>query len=108
MNSNNISGYNTNESSTQNNQPEDDNKKCALKKTNRSRFSFANNDENIEQSNIFIMPDFVKEILDKKFWTLSFTNFLRGENRSNLDEYYFEKALLSDEIQIIKKWIEAE
>ena len=108
VNSNNISGYNTNESSTQNNQPEDDNKKCALKKTNRSRFSFANNDENIEQSNIFIMPDFVKEILDKKFWTLSFTNFLRGENRSNLDEYYFEKALLSDEIQIIKKWIEAE
>ncbi len=54
------------------------------------------------------MPDFVKEILDKKFWTLSFTNFLRGENRSNLNEYYFEKALLSDEIQIIKKWIEAE
>ena len=107
VNSNNISRYNTNESSTQNNQQEDDIKKNIFKNTNKSRFSFVNSEENIEQNNILIIPDFVKEILNKKFLSLSFANFLRGDNKGSLGKYCSEEFLLADEIKIIKKWVEA-
>ena len=64
----NISGYNTNESSIQNTQQEDvEMKKNYNNKSKKSRFSFVNNHtENIDNNNIFNVPDFVEEILNKK------------------------------------------
>ena len=101
----NISGYNTNESSTQNNQQEDSEIKKNFKISKKSRFSFVNNyTENIEQKNIFNVPDFVEEILNKKIFLLSFTHLIKGQAQHSLEKYYSEEVLLADEIKIIKNW----
>jgi hypothetical protein len=101
----NISGYNTNESSTQNNQQEDLEIKKNFKISKKSRFSFVNNyTENIEQKNIFNVPDFVEEILNKKIFLLSFTHLIKGQAQHSLEKYYSEEVLLADEIKIIKNW----
>ncbi len=76
----NLSGYNTNESSIQNNQQEDSEKKNYNKISKKSRFSFVNNyTENIDKKNIFNVPDFVKKILNKKIFLLSFANLIKGQ-----------------------------
>ena len=101
----NISGYNTNESSIQNNQQEDSEIKKNFKISKKSRFSFVNNyTENIEQKNIFNVPDFVEEILNKKIFLLSFTHLIKGQAQHSLEKYYSEEVLLADEIKIIKNW----
>lgn len=102
----NISAYNTNESSIQNNQQEDsDNKKINIKRTKKSRFSFVNNNiENIDKKDIFIVPEFVEEILNKKFFLLSFANLIKGRYKIDFSQYYSEEVFLADEIKIIEKW----
>ena len=106
VNLNNISGYNTNESSIQNNQQED----SEIKRTNpkiskKSRFSFVNNNtENINQKNIFIVPEFVEEILNKKFILLSFNNLIKEHQKDVFGKYYSEEVLLAEEIKIIQNW----
>jgi CCR4-NOT transcription complex subunit 4 len=101
----NLSGYNTNESSIQNNQQEDSEKKNYNKISKKSRFSFVNNyTENIEQKNIFNVPDYVEEILNKKIFLLSFTHLIKGQAQHSLEKYYSEEVLLADEIKIIKNW----
>ena len=102
----NISGYNTNESSIQNNQQEDaEVKKNYNDKSKKSRFSFVNNyTENIDNKNIFNVPDFVEEILNKKIFLLSFANLIKGQKQDAFDKYYSEEILLADEIKIIKNW----
>ena len=102
----NISSYNTNESSIQNIQQEDSEiKKNNIKLSNKSRFSFVNNcNENIDKKNIFLVPDFVEEILNKKFSLLSFSNLIRRNKNENINKYYSEEVFLADEIQIIKNW----
>ena len=102
----NISGYNTNESSIQNNQQEDaEMKKNFNDKSKKSRFSFVNNyTENIDNKNIFNVPDFVEEILNKKIFLLSFANLIKGQKQDAFDKYYSEEVLLADEIKIIKNW----
>ena len=102
----NISGYNTNESSIQNNQQEDaEVKKNYNDKSKKSRFSFVNNyTENIDNKNIFNVPDFVEEILNKKIFLLSFANLIKGQKQDAFDKYYSEEVLLADEIKIIKNW----
>ena len=102
----NISSYNTNESSIQNIQQEDSEiKKNNIKLSNKSRFSFVNNcNENIDKKNIFLVPDFVEEILNKKFSLLSFSNLIRRNKNEIINKYYSEEVFLADEIQIIKNW----
>ena len=60
--------------------------------------------ENIEQKNIFNVPDFVEEILNKKIFLLSFTHLIKGQAQHSLEKYYSEEVLLADEIKIIKNW----
>ena len=105
-NSNDNSGYNTNESSTQNNQQEESEiKKSNKKSSKKSRFSFVNNySENIDKKNIFIVPDFVKEILNKKFFLLSFNNLIGRYQKEALDRFFPEDAFLAEEAEIIKNW----
>ena len=106
VNLNNISGYNTNESSIQNNQQEDsENKKITPKLSKKSRFSFVNNNtEYIDKKDIFIIPDFVEEILNKKFILLSFNNLIKEHQKDSFDKYYSEEVLLAEEIKIIQNW----
>ena len=106
VNLNNISGYNTNESSIQNNQQEDSEmKKSNSKVLKKSRFSFVNNNiENINQKNIFIVPEFVEEILNKKFILLSFNNLIKEHQKDVFGKYYSEEVLLAEEIKIIQNW----
>ena len=102
------SGYNTNESSTQNIQQEEiDTRKDLFKNTKKSRFSFVNNDfENNELSQSFVVPEFIKEILSKKFCALSFGNFIKNNNNGYIGNNFLENTLLSEEIKIVNKWAE--
>ena len=106
VNLNNISGYNTSESSIQNTQQEESEmKKISSKNSKKSRFSFVNNDtENIDETNIFNVPDFVEEILKKKFILLSFTNLMKEHQNDAFAKYYSEEGLLAEEMKIIQKW----
>ena len=106
VNLNNISGYNTNESSIQNNQQEDSEmKRINSKFSKKSRFSFVNNNiENINKKNIFIVPEFVEEILNKKFILLSFNNLIKEHQKDVFGKYYSEEVLLAEEIKIIQNW----
>ena len=106
MNLNNISGYNTNESSIQNNQQEESEmKKMNSKTSKKSRFSFVNNySENIDKKDIFIVPEFVEEILNKKFLLLNFNNLIKGCQKNVIDKFYSEDILLAEEIKIINNW----
>ena len=106
VNLNNISGYNTNESSIQNNQQEESEmKKMNSKTSKKSRFSFVNNySENIDKKDIFIVPEFVEEILNKKFLLLNFNNLIRGCQKNVIDKFYSEDILLAEEIKIINNW----
>ena len=97
-----ISGYNTNESSSLNNQQDEiDSKKNFYKFSKKSRFSFASteNDEKNEKFNNFMVPDFIKDILTKKFYTLS---FMCGSEYKN--NKYLEEFLLDEEIKALNKW----
>ena len=107
MNLNNISGYNTNESSIQNNQQEDsDMKRNNYKISKKSRFSFVNNNtENIDKKDIFIVPDFVEEILNKKFILLSFNNLIKGHQSEYFSKYFSEEVFLAEECKIIQNWM---
>ncbi len=101
-----ISGYNTNESSTLNNQQDEiiDLRKNFYKFSKKSRFSFANheneekNDKN-EKKQIFIVPDFIKDILTKKCYTMNFMYTLGIKNSKFLEEF-----LLDEEIKTLNKW----
>lgn len=100
-----ISGYNTNESSSQNNQQEEiDLRKSLYKKYKKSRFSFVKNDlENIEQNEKFIVPEFINDILNKKIYSLSFAGLIKNNERyAEKDD--LEKILLNHEINILNKW----
>ena len=102
-NSQTISGYNTNESSSQNNpQEEIDLKKNIFKHSKKSRFSFVNNNEleNCVQKQNFIVPDFINDILNKKFYSLCFSNYIDKKRDNDL----LEKILLDEEIKIVNKW----
>ena len=104
-----ISNYNTNESSSQNSPQEEIDiklKKCIFKSSKKSRFSFVNSDnlENIEQKPNFIVPDYIKEILKKKFYSLSFSNSFKINKNENIDHNFLEKILLDEEIKIVNKW----
>ena len=107
VNLNNISGYNTNESSIQNNQQEDsDMKRNNYKISKKSRFSFVNNNtENIDKKDIFIVPDFVEEILNKRFILLSFNNLIKGHQSEYFSKHFSEEVLLAEECKIIQNWI---
>jgi uncharacterized protein YhbP (UPF0306 family) len=97
-----ISSYNTNESSSQNNQQdESDLKKIFCKNSKKSRFSFANQTtENDCKTNIFLIPDYISEIVNKKFSFLNFSNILGIK-----DIKYWEEILLGEEIKKIDKWM---
>ena len=102
-NSQTISDYNTNESSSQNNpQEEIDLKKNIFKHSKQSRFSFVNSNdlENFEQKQNFAVPDFINEILNKKFYSLCFSNYI--DKKRNNDS--LEKMLLDEEVKIVNKW----
>ena len=60
----------------------------------------------INKKNIFNVPDFVKEILNKKIFLLSFANLIKGQKKETdeINKYYSEEVLLADEIKIIKNW----
>ena len=98
-----ISGYNTNESSTLNNQQDEiiDLRKNFYKFSKKSRFSFANheNEEKNEKKQIFIVPDFIKDILTKKCYTMNFMYTLGIKNSKFLEEF-----LLDEEIKTLNKW----
>ena len=98
-----ISGYNTNESSTLNNQQDEiiDLRKNFYKFSKKSRFSFANheNEEKNEKKQIFIVPDFIKDILTKKCSTMNFMYTLGIKNSKFLEEF-----LLDEEIKTLNKW----
>ena len=102
----NISGYNTNESSIQNNQQEESEpKKVNQNNSKKSRFSFVNNNtENIDKKNIFNVPEFVEKILNKKFILLNFNNLIRDYKNENLEKFYSDDFLLAEEMNIIKNW----
>jgi hypothetical protein len=97
-----ISSYNTNESSSQNNQQdESDLKKIFCKNSKKSRFSFTNQTtENDCKTNIFLIPDYISEIVNKKFSFLNFSNILGIK-----DIKYWEEILLGEEIKKIDKWM---
>ena len=104
-----ISSYNTNESSSQNSPQEEidiKQKKNIFKNSKKSRFSFVNSDdlENIDQKPNFIVPDYIKEILKKKFYSLSFSNSFNINKNENIDHNFLEKILLDEEIKIVNKW----
>jgi hypothetical protein len=63
-----------------------------------------NNIENIDKKDIFIVPEFVEEILNKKFFLLSFANLIKGRYKIDFSQYYSEEVFLADEIKIIEKW----
>ena len=101
-----ISGYNTNESSTLNNQQDEiiDLRKNFYKFSKKSRFSFANHEneeknEKNEKKQIFIVPDFIKDILTKKCYTMNFMYTLGIKNSKFLEEF-----LLDEEIKTLNKW----
>ena len=80
-------------------------KKISSKNSKKSRFSFVNNDtENIDETNIFNVPDFVEEILKKKFILLSFNNLMKEHQNDSFAKYYSEEGLLAEEMKIIHKW----
>ena len=81
-------------------------KKISSKNSKKSRFSFVNNDtENIDETNIFNVPDFVEEILKKKFILLSFNNLMKEHQNDAFAKYYSEEGLLAEEMKIIQKWV---
>ena len=101
-----ISGYNTNESSTLNNQQDEiiDLRKNFYKFSKKSRFSFANHEneeknEKNDKKQFFIVPDFIKDILTKKCYTMNFMNTLGIKNSKFLEEF-----LLDEEIKTLNKW----
>ena len=106
INSQTISGYNTNESSSQTNQQEDvDFKVNLFRNSKKSRFSFANNDlENIEQKDLFIIPEFIKEIVNKKFYALCFASHIKKNNNWSMGNSFLENILLEKEIKIVNNW----
>ncbi len=63
-----------------------------------------NNIENIDKKNIFIVPEFVEEILNKKFFLLSFNNLIKEHQKDVFGKYYSEEVLLAEEIKIIQNW----
>lgn len=99
------SGYNTNESSSQNNQLEDmDIKKNLFKNSIKSRFSFVNtNLETIDEDQRFIVPEFINKILNKKYYSLYFANFFKNQN-GLIEHNLIENILLYEEIKVINKW----
>jgi hypothetical protein len=105
-NSQTISGYNTNESSSQNNlQEEADIKVNLFKNSKKSRFSFANSDlENMEQKDLFIVPDFIKEIVNKKFYALCFASHIKKNGDTSNGSDFLEKILFEKEIKIVNNW----
>ena len=60
--------------------------------------------ENIDQKPNFIVPDYIKEILNKKFYSLSFSNSFNINKNENIDHNFLEKILLDEEIKIVNKW----
>ena len=99
------SGYNTNESSSQNNQLEDmEIKKMFFKNSTKSRFSFVNTDsEAIDEKQRFVLPEFINEILNKKYFSLYFTSYIKNKN-VNIDHNFLENFLLYKEIKVVNKW----
>lgn len=66
-----------------------------------------NNDlENNEQKENYVVPEFIKEILNKKFIALNFGNFIKNNNDGYIDNISLENVLLSDDIQLVNKWSE--
>ena len=100
-----ISGYNTNESSSQNNQQEEiDIRKKIYNNYKKSRFSFVNNDLNkIEQNEKFVVPEFINDILNKKIYSLCFAGFIKN-NARYVKDHDLEKFLLYEEINVVNKW----
>ena len=100
-----ISGYNTNESSCQNNQQEEmDLKKNFYKNYKKSRFSFIKNElENNEQNEKFVVPIFINDILNKKINSLSFARFIKNNERY-VEKVNLENFLLYEEINVVNKW----
>ena len=100
-----ISGYNTNESSCQNNQQEEmDLKKNFYKNYKKSRFSFIKNElEKNEQNEKFVVPIFINDILNKKINSLSFARFIKNNERY-VEKVNLENFLLYEEINVVNKW----
>ena len=100
-----VSGYNTNESSCQNNQQEEiDLKKNFYKNYKKSRFSFIKNElENNEQNEKFVVPIFINDILNKKINSLSFARFIKNNERY-VEKVNLENFLLYEEINVVNKW----
>ena len=104
-NSQHISGYNTNESSYQNNQQEEiDLRKNIYKNYKKSRFSFVkDNLDNIEQNEKFVVPEFINDILNKKIYSICFAGLIKNNERyAEKDD--LEKILLYEEINAVNKW----
>ena len=101
-----ISGYNTNESLSQNNlQEEIESKKTIFKNYKKSRFSFVNNDlDNDEQKQNYIVPGFINDVLNKKFYSLYFSNYIIKNEDESSDNNFLEKILLDEEIKTVNTW----
>ena len=107
INSQTNSGYNTNESSSQNNpQEEIDLKKNIFKNYKKSRFSFVNDNNmvNFEQKRNFKVPDFINVILNKKLYSLYFSNYISKKRDVFIDNTFLEKILLDEEAKIVNNW----
>ena len=48
----------------------------------------------------FSVPDFINEILNKKFYSLCFSNYMNRKRDNDL----LEKILLDEEVKIVNKW----
>ena len=99
-----ISGYNTNESSQNNVQEEAELKKKVIKNSKKSRFSFVNNTDDVEQNQFFVVPDFINEILNKKFNSMRFASYIQKNRNELIEKNFFENILLAEEIKLINSW----
>ena len=79
-------------------------KKMFFKNSTKSRFSFVNTDsEAIDEKQRFVLPEFINEILNKKYFSLYFTSYIKNKNE-NIDHNFLENFLLYKEIKVVNKW----
>ena len=101
---NNLSGYTTNESSTQNNPLDEiDIKKDLFVGGKKSKFSFVNYSEDFDKGQNFQVPEFIENILDKTFNSLCLINLMKKYQQEKRN-YPYEKILLEEELKEVEKW----
>jgi len=58
----------------------------------------------MEQKDLFIVPDFIKEIVNKKFYALCFASHIKKIGDTSNGSDFLENILFEKEIKIVNNW----